>query len=115
MLDGEHQRGSHEHGQEMIPAVTHGAVRVGVAVVSREQSIQRFLEVVLRTAPELHQGETRRGVGKEHVYQPVASRLRRERPDAPREIHDPAAARVDVELDRLHPPTLQAPSIPGPS
>ena len=102
-LDGQRERRGHEHGQEVVAAVADRPVTMGVAIVSRQQPTQRLLQVPLRTAPRLHQrrGPPSRGAGTRGAAR-RRLRVRGERPDALGQIHDAAAARVDVELDRLH-------------
>ena len=88
---------------------------VRVAIVTGQQPVQHVLQIRLRPAASLHQGEAGGGVGQEHVEQAVASHLCGGRPDVIGHIHDPSSRRVDIELPRLHPRNRTEPAADPPS
>ena len=60
--------------QHVVGAVAGRAVRVAVAVVARQQPLERVDEVVVGAGAGLDDGDARGRVRREHVDQPVAAR-----------------------------------------
>ena len=73
-----------------------------VPIVAGNHALDQRFEVSLRARARLDQREPRGGVRQEHVQEPIAARLARERLDLRRDIDDAPALRDDVELRRPH-------------
>jgi hypothetical protein len=85
----------------MVGAVAGGAVPVTVAVVAREQVVERVLEIAFGSRPYLHQRQSGRGVGREYIDQAVAA-AGGESLDGPGEIDHRTSRGVDSEELGVH-------------
>ena len=103
---GHRHRRAHEGGQDVIGPVARRSMRMAVAGVAGEESVQRSEQVGLGSRAGLHQGHAGGGVRHEHVDQPVAQ-PGAEALELGRQVDDALAGGVDTQLDRLHrPPSL---------
>ena len=88
----------------MVPTVADRPVRVPVAVVSRQQPLDRVRQVGLRPRARLHQRQAACRVRQEHVGEPRSptGRVRHELLDVVGDVGDQTTPCVDLELERRH-------------
>src|ERR1700722_5693411 len=102
--NGNVQRRADQCGEEVVGAVTLGAVPVPVAVIPGQQSAHGLLEVSLRSRAHLHQRQPGRGMGGEDVDQAGAG-ARAEPLDLAGHVDDRAIGGVDVDQRGVHSPS----------
>jgi hypothetical protein len=91
-----------ERRKQMIGAVAPGAVAMRVAIVFRQEPLQRLLQVQLGAGTRLHQRQPRSGMREEDVEEPVAPDLCGEAPNAVRHIKDEPTLGVHREPIGAH-------------
>ena len=98
---GNGERRADQRREDVVGAVTLGAVPVAVPIIPGQESVQGLLEVTLGTRAHLHQGQPGGGMGGEDVDQAVAA-AGAEPLDLAGHVDDRAVGGVDGDQRGVH-------------